>query len=163
MAAPRSSGILTHSVLDRVAGTGDGPTLTTRLSIRVEDLRQAVRRDLEWLLNTRRVLGPEYDELEEVRASHLAFGLPDLSPYSRASGFDSREICALIEKAIATFEPRLVKGTVKVEFVQSDRVDDFSMHFRIQGMLHVEPITEPVAFDTSLDPHNGTLRVEDAE
>lgn len=163
MAAPRSSGVLTHSVLDRVAGSGEGPARSSRLAIRVEDLRHAVRRDLEWLLNTRRVLGPEYDGLEEVRASHLAFGLPDLSPYSRSSGAGSREICSLIEKAIDVFEPRLMKGTVKVEFVESDRVDDFSMHFRIQGMLHVEPITEPVAFDTSLDPNNGTLRVEDAE
>jgi type VI secretion system protein ImpF len=159
----RSSGILTHSVLDRVAGTGEGPTRSTRLAIGVDDLRRAVRRDLEWLLNTRRVLGDEYEGLEEVSTSHLAFGLPDLSLFSRTSKLDSRAVCGLIEAAIAAFEPRMEKGSVKVDFVESSSVDDFSMHFRIRGVLHVEPITEPVVFDTALDPHNGTLRVEDVE
>ena len=163
MAGRRSTGVLTHSVLDRVAGTGEGNERPSSLAIRVDDLRQAVRRDLEWLLNSRRVLGEDYDGLTEVQTSHLAFGLPDLSPYSRSSAFDSRELCVLIERAISTFEPRLVKGTVKVEFVKSDRVDDFAMRFRIRGLLHVEPITEPVTFDTALDPNNGSMKVEATE
>lgn len=162
MGPRRSSGILTHSVLDRVAGVGDGEAASNRLAIGVEELRDAVRRDLEWLLNTRRSLDEEIASLEEVQTSHLGFGLPDLSVYSRSSARDSRTLRNLIRDAVIRFEPRLEASSVRVDFVENDDIDDFAMRFRIRGMLQVDPISEPVTFDTAVDPSNGTMSIEEA-
>lgn len=154
--------ILLPSVLDRLsedpAGSG------SRLGIGVRELRAAVLRDLEWLLNTRKLLDKEReDELEEGRRSIIGYGLPDLTTYSRNSPTDIREICDYIKETIISFEPRLIPRTVTVEFRKSEEVDDFQLHFRVDGTLHVEPIVEPISFDTVLELGSGSIQIEGAE
>jgi predicted component of type VI protein secretion system len=36
------------------------------------------------------------------------------------------------------------------------------MHFRITAMIEVDPIREPVTFDTAMDPDSGAVRIEEA-
>ena len=60
---------------------------------------------------------------------------------------------------IRTFEPRLLPRSIQVEYVPVDDKDDFRMHFRIQALLHMDPIVEPVSFDTSLELECGAMRV----
>jgi type VI secretion system protein ImpF len=160
MAGPRRSEILRHSVIDRLAGgRGDSPR-GGDLRIGVEDLRQVVRRDLEWLLNTR-LVAQEVLRYPEAKKSILAYGLPDLSTFSVGGALSIREICELIANAVKTFEPRLQKRSIKVEFIPSKDISDFTMRFRISGVIQVEPIREPVTFDTSLDPSSGVVTVEE--
>ena len=162
MAGAKPQDVLRHSVLDRLAESGGSRGASRDLRIGVDDLRSAVRRDLEWLLNTRIFLPETLDAYPEARRSILGYGLPDLTTFSPSSESDSREVCTLIEEAVRTFEPRLIARTVRVEFVPSTRVDDFLMHFKIHGTLYVEPIREDVAFDTSMDMSCGALRVEES-
>ena len=61
-----------------------------------------------------------------------------------------------IEKTIARFEPRLKNLTVQLETpTQNDR----NFRFRITGVLVVEPIREPVSFDTYFDINRGEYRI----
>jgi type VI secretion system protein ImpF len=162
MAAGGSSHVLRHSVLDRVAGSpGRGSDREHRIG--VDDLRAAIRRDLEWLLNTRRIEEEKIESYEEVEQSILTYGLPDLNHYSRSSASDRAGLCRTIEAAIRRFEPRLDPRTVRVEFIPTQAVDDFSVHFRISGMIRVDPIREAISFDTSMDPNSGMMEVNEAD
>src|SRR5262245_41137665 len=145
MPGPRRADILRHSVLDRLIGDEEGPPRGGDLRIGVDDLRRVIRRDLEWLLNSRLLVGEDLQPHEEASKSILAFGLSDLSPFSLASLRDSQTICELITKAVRTFEPRLAKRSIKTEFLPSTEVTDFQMHFRISALIHVDPISEPVS------------------
>ena len=44
-----------------------------------------MRRDLEWLLNSRRIFDFPEDELKEVNRSAYMYGLPDLSMLTMAT------------------------------------------------------------------------------
>jgi len=134
--------------------------------IGVREMKQSVAEDLERLLNTRVWLPADIEDLEgleETQASLIAYGIPDLSVYSWASPTDSREIMQLVEKAIRTFEPRLVARTVRCEIIPSEDVSDFSLKLRIDGLLQVDPISEHVTFDSAADFDGGGLRIESFE
>ncbi len=163
MAALRRTDILRHSVLDRLLGDDEGPPTGGDLRIGVDDLRRVIRRDLEWLLNSRLVVADDLSAYEETSKSILAFGLSDLSPFTLASARDSETICDLITKAVRAFEPRLAKRSIKTEFLPKDDATDQQMHFRISAMIHVDPISEPVSFDTALDRSSGSVVVREGE
>lgn len=161
---PRS--VLRPSLLRRLIG-GEGakvrPIEDLRLSLR--ELRQEVMDDLEELLNTRATDTSAFAELEEARESVLAYGLPDLSRYSPSSEDDLKDLMGLIAETIRRFEPRL--ESVKVERVRradqvgNDQEELNRRTFRIDAVLHVEPIRESISFATRVDMDSGTVLVED--
>jgi len=160
MPKPGRIQILRPSVLDRLLdrearGTG-------RPEIGLRELKAAVARDLEWLLNTKCVLceDPRLKELPEARHSILGYGIPDFSSASWRSYSDAQRICAQLGAAVRTFEPRLLPSTVRVSVLPNQSVDDFRMRFRIEATLHVEPISEPVYFDSSVEMDTGAIQVE---
>ena len=51
----------------------------------VRQYKASLRRDLEWLLNTRRIPEPAPDEFEQVQRSLYHYGLPDITSMSRDS------------------------------------------------------------------------------
>ena len=161
--ATRARGeILRPSILDRLAeppGRGEGHFA----GIGVRELKRSVARDLEWLLNTRVWVGWDLEGMDETSASIITYGIPELSTYSWARPEDGRSIGRLIEKAIRTFEPRLIPRSIKCDVVPSEDVSDFSMRVRIEAILHVEPISEPIAFDAGFGIGGGGLRVESFE
>jgi len=162
MARDSNRDILRPSVLDRlIEGPGQSRSFE---GMSVADLRKAVASDLERLLNTR-VWWPwgNLEELVEARESILTYGMPELSSYSWTSAKDARTIGALVERAVRRFEPRLVPNSIKCEVKASESVDDFSLRIRIEAILHVEPITEPVTFDASVDFDGGGLHIESFE
>jgi len=118
-----------------------------------------VERDLEWLLNTIIWLPYELGSLPETRSSILTYGIPDFSGRSWRSDSDSRAIRSSIEYAIRTFEPRLLAGSVHVEILPLERVDEMRLQFRIDAILDVEPFKEPVSFDSTVDLDSGAIRI----
>ena len=132
----------------------------------VRELKAEVAADLERLLNTRMWL-PHEDEalsgLDEARDSILTYGIPELSTYSWANEEDAKKIAGMVTDVIRTFEPRLVGRTVRCEIIPVDDVDDFSLKFRIEGLLQVDPISEHVTFDSAADIDGGGIRIESFE
>jgi type VI secretion system protein ImpF len=119
-------------------------------------LKQSVRRDMEWLLNTRATTGIPPD-LKEVQSSLMVYGLPDISTYSGRSIADRQRLRRAVEQAIEAFEPRLEGVVVTVD---PEPGPSLALKFRIEGRLRVDPAPEPVSFDTLLQIGSGEFRVK---
>ena len=147
------------AVLDRLIDT-DPATTAERAMSRAESvqrLKDAVRRDLEWLLNTRRIAEPAPPELEQVTASLYHYGLPDISSMSRDSSETRGRLAHLVEEAIATFEPRL--SGVKVALVTNETNRFGELRFVIEGLLRMDPSPERISFDTLLQTSSGQVKL----
>jgi type VI secretion system protein ImpF len=149
---------ITPSVLDRLIDyepeISHEPAASRARSLR--QLKQAVRRDLEYLLNTRQLATGVPAGLKELNKSLLAYGLPDLSAINVNSPEEQTRLRRLLEKAIATFEPRLKGVKVALELLNDG---ERALRFRVDARLQVEPTPEPVTFDTVLQLHSGEYRV----
>jgi type VI secretion system protein ImpF len=159
MARGNEPSLLRPSLLDRLIEPGGG---RGHPAIGLREVRAAVARDLEWLLNTKCVVAddPALAQIPEAQKSLLTYGIPDFSGVSWRSGGQAKRICRDIETAVKTFEPRLVAHTVRVSVVEIAEGTDFSMRFRIEGTLHVEPISEPVSFESEVATDSGAFRID---
>jgi type VI secretion system protein ImpF len=114
----------------------------------LSQLKKAVARDLEALLNTRRESLEEVpSEFTEVSRSLITYGLPDFSSFSMLNINDRNRIRRALEQAVATFEPRFERVRVALD---PPREQDHTLRFRIEALLRVEPASEPVTFDAVL-------------
>lgn len=147
----------TPSILDRLIDLEPRQS-TEALKSRSSSLRElklAVRRDLEWLLNTR--CTTEVDEnLEETRNSVAFYGLPDFTGMSAKNPAEQKRLSKVMESALQTFEPRFLD--LKVTLEPPSNLDR-QLRFRIEARLDVEPTPEPIAFDTVLQLGSGDFVV----
>lgn len=145
---------VTTSVLDRLLDYE--PQISTEApksrSTSLRDLRASVRRDLEWLLNTRSTYSFDDDGPEEAKRSVAYYGLPDFTGISVQNQAEQRRLTKAIETAIRFFEPRFLDLRVIME--PFDTVDR-QLKFRIEARLDVDPVPEPIAFDTILQVGSG--------
>jgi type VI secretion system protein ImpF len=123
----------------------------------LRQLKQSVRRDLEWLLNTRQIATGVPPELKEANDSVVSFGLPDFTAMSIDNADDQKLIKREIEDAIRRFEQRLEGVIVSIEPVTpTERV----LRFRIDARLKIDPAPEPITFDTVLQLGTGEYEVQ---
>jgi type VI secretion system protein ImpF len=128
----------------------DQPVGAARRRLSLEQLKDAVARDLEALLNTRVLLDEDCDKSFPLAMRSVAgFGLADFAGLSLANVYDRQRICAAIEGSVAAHEPRLRDVTVTLEL---HRNSINALFFSINAVLFVRPIEEPVAFDALLQP-----------
>jgi type VI secretion system protein ImpF len=132
------------------------PMLTRSQS--VDRLKTALQRDLEWLLNARRVITPVPDEYQHLARSVFTFGLPDITSMSKDSRESFERLARLIQSAIDVFEPRLTDVTVQLREGESKLLRD--VHFVIDGILKLDPMPERVMFDTRQD-ERGAMKVQE--
>jgi type VI secretion system protein ImpF len=142
---------ITQCLIDRL--TSADPKLTPE-----RQLKASLRRDLEWLLNTRRIVVPPPEGMVELMRSLYNYGLPDFSTYSLNSPKDRNKLVRALETAIAVFEPRLVD--VKVTPVEMAGATTRVMRFQIEGLLLIDPAPEQVSFDTVLQLTSGEYQVK---
>lgn len=124
----------------------------------LRDLKQSVRRDMEWLLNTRRYIEEIPSTLEETTRSLANYGLPDFTGISTKNLAEQKRLVKEIETSIKTFEPRLIDVKVSVEPVGGT---ERTLNFKIEARLQVEPAPEPVVFDTILQLGSGEYMVKE--
>jgi len=159
MARAQGDVIVTLSVLDRLidreAETQVEAPLSRAQSVRL--LKAAVRRDLEWLLNTRRIFLQPDETLKEVNRSLYIYGLPDFSTYSMAAPGDQARLVRHLLSTIKLFEPRL--GSVSIVPVKSEEIGLKQLRFRIDGVLLMDPAPEPISFDTVIELKSGACRL----
>lgn len=145
------------SLFDRLIPRDDGRSQLSAAG-RLSFLQETVRRDLEFLLNTRRCcLTPTLASSETLRRSLLFYGIPDPSGRFLNSDDQKSEFKAAVGEAIKLFEPRL-----KVKSIELDsRREDRSIHFRIKATLHVE-LSSPVqmTFESHYDPSESRFKLE---
>jgi type VI secretion system protein ImpF len=159
MAPPEGERTAQWSVLDRLIDTEpDTPTDAPRTWAQsVRELRRAVRRDLEWLLNTRRIIEPAPDELGEVTRSLYHYGLPDITSLGAESMDSQHWLRRQVEETIALFEPRL--ANVRATIAPRGEGNQREVRFVIEALLRVEPDPEQVVFDTVLEVSSATFAI----
>lgn len=150
-----------QSVLDRLIDTEPGlaadPPPTLAASVR--QLKVNLRRDLEWLLNTRRPPLAIPEDFEETRHSLLTYGLPDITSMSRDSMATRNALLREVEEAIAHFEPRL--ADVRVQLVETEGPNAVrELRFVVEALLKMDPNPEQVVFDTVLELASGDYSVK---
>ena len=159
MPSNEKEGPVTLSVLDRLIDQDPDrrlePPMTRAQSLR--ELRAALRRDLEWLFNTRCTIEEPPESLPEVERSVYNYGVHDTSSLYLRSPKDQESLAKSIKTAITFFEPRLMGVKVSIE-PSTDEVR--GIHFNIEGLLRMDPAPEPVFFDTLLEPSSGEYRVK---
>ena len=96
-----------------------------------------MRRDLEWLLNTRRTPEAADEEFPEVAKSVYNYGLPDLNALNWESSRDRNAPGAHGEEALHIFEPRL-RG-IQVVPLEPVAGSPHVMRFQIEGLLEMDP------------------------
>ena len=125
----------------------------------MRDMKNSVRRDLEFLLNTRRrIIQPE-DELTELALSVVNYGISDFTGSVLGSSDAREEFIRNLEMIIRKYEPRFV--SVKLDLLENSEKMDRTLRFRVEALLHAEPAPEPVIFDTQMEPSTGVFEVKD--
>ncbi|MFV0389451.1 MAG: type VI secretion system baseplate subunit TssE [Pyrinomonadaceae bacterium] len=151
---------ITPSIVDRLIDLE--PEYTSEISKSssqdLKELKQSVRRDIEWLLNSRHPFKDLPEGLVELRSSLALYGIPDFTGKSSKDPNNRNRLLQDIEDAVRIFEPRLVD--VKVIFEETDMVKR-GVSFKIEALLRVEPTPEPVVFDTVLTVGTSQFEVED--
>lgn len=147
-----------------------------RRSLTRRTFREAVLRDLRWLLNSTRPTetlprdavwagrppGIDWAGRPEAKRSVLNYGLPVLSGET-ASTLDTLALASSVRRAILDFEPRIAPRSLKVEV----QVSNLQMNHHnvigmvISGTVWAQPQPLELSLRTELDLETGQVEIED--
>jgi type VI secretion system protein ImpF len=156
---------LQPALLDRLTDDEPDKTVEPRDSrvITKAKLRQAVLRDLAWLLNTTRLAKEaEWEAFPYARRSVLNFGLPALAGET-ASTLDVLDLESALREAIADFEPRINAASLHVEAHLGDSpLDQHNViSVSIRGDLWAQPVPLELLLRTELDLETGEVSIRE--
>lgn len=137
---------LLDRLIDNEPGNSREPVQYRKTTFK--QVRGAVGRDLENLLNTKNYVSSLCSEYRELNSSILVYGMPDFTSANPKSPSVRHKLRRELEKAIAQFEPRLRNVTVRVE---DQGTNERNLRFKINALLFLDPVVEPVTFDTIFD------------
>lgn len=163
MPAPTPQENLQPSLLDRLTDDEPGKRLESRHErvLSPAQLRESVRRDLVWLLNTTNLasMQPDIERYAHVARSTLNYGLPDLAGKT-ASSVEPQVLARMLREAIVTFEPRLIRESVRVTpNAKSDEMSLNAITFEIEATLWAQPLPLRLFFRTAVDLDSGKVDV----
>ncbi|MDX2022637.1 MAG: type VI secretion system baseplate subunit TssE [Deltaproteobacteria bacterium] len=155
---------LQPSLLDRL--TDDEPERgmesRERRVLSPSQLRDCVRRDLAWLLNTTNLESTlPLHEVPEVAKSVLNYGVIDLAG-KPISSINAGQLEKLIREAIWTFEPRLIKDSVVVK-IDERKNGHNELSFVIEAQLWAQPLPLQLFLRTEIDLESGEVKVGDKD
>lgn len=155
---------LQPALLDRLTDDAPGQTLEPRAQrvITRRQLRQAVLRDLAWLLNSTR-LDADMDAtaFPLARRSVVNYGLPALSGET-ATAVEISDLERGIRQAILDYEPRILPSTLRVRALEIGAFDNHNViGVEISGQLWAQPIPIDLLVRTEIDLETGTVEIAD--
>jgi len=159
MVNPSASDPLVASILDRLIDNTPEQTQEVPRAQVIVELRDAIRRDLEFLLNTRWYCLAN-DKLELAQDPVLVdYGIPDFSSLNLNDEDNRTRLTHLLEKIIAQNESRFKSVTIKL--IKNSSAIERTLHFRIDAFLDVEPAEIPVSFDSTVNPATRSFVLKD--
>ena len=141
---------LTDDEPDKAAESREKRVFSTR------QMRQAVLRDLDWLLNSPQRMEPD-DQADHPEAftSVINFGVPDLCGVT-SGGLDIVSLEKAVTRAIRAFEPRIRPGALRVTAsVDEAEMSGNAIVFEVRGELWAQPVPEPMFLKTEVDLETG--------
>jgi len=152
---PRHEPCLLPSVFNRLADLSAGGSDSDRW-YDVATLTQAVRRDLEDLLNTQQSVPGLRREHPGLADSIIGYGVPDPAGYALETPSGRRQFAAALTHVLRTFEPRF--SDVRVEVGRGAEEKLRELHFRIIARLAVETAPQ-IVFESRLHVPSGQFHV----
>lgn len=155
---------LQPSLLDRL--TDDEPDRHVesreRRVLTPMQLRDCVRRDLAWLLNTNHLESTtDLSDVPHVAASVLNFGVVDLAG-KPLSSINAAQLEKAIRDCIWTYEPRLIRESVQVK-VDDRKTGHNALALIIEAQLWAQPLPLQLFLRTEVDLESGEVRVADKD
>jgi type VI secretion system protein ImpF len=151
---PRAAddGPVVMSVFDRLLDDDPGSTQEARKQrgTALGELRDALRRDLEALLNARPCSTTWPPSFAELDSSILNYGVTTITSADLSTDDNRERFRAAVERTIQRFEPRFLRVSVSL-IDDAERVDR-TLRFRIEALVQAKPAPEPIVFDSVLDP-----------
>jgi len=153
---------LQPSLLDRLTDDEPDKPVESRNKrvLSTARLRESIRRDLAWLLNTTNLASVrDLSAFPDVAESTLNYGVPDLAGRTKST-VKPEEIERVIRQAIWKYEPRLLRKSVQVKLVGEPKDIKFNnMCFIIEAELWAQPVPLRLFLRTELDIECGDARV----
>jgi type VI secretion system protein ImpF len=145
---------LQPSLLDRL--TDQNPEVKRenldQQTLSMQALRQAVLRDLAWLLNSTNLATTEdLDPYPLAKVSALNYGIPGFT--GMIAGHRSlRSLESAIEDAIRLYEPRIKPDTLRVTAREQTEDNPLpALTFLIEGELWAQPVPQQLFLETSIE------------
>ena len=170
MSQPAIRERLQPSLLDRL--TDNAPDskreAVDQQSLTMQQLRQAVLRDLAWLLNTTNLRTSEDLPAAPLAVrSTLNFGIPGfiglMQAPSQGGGGRGGGLEAMLTEAIRAFEPRIRPETVRVRARRQSEENALpALVFDIEGELWAQPVPQQLFLETSIELETRLAVVTDA-
>ncbi|WP_208354166.1 type VI secretion system baseplate subunit TssE [Pseudaestuariivita rosea] len=143
---------LATSLLDRLID--DDPDLERdplmTVGQQINDIKSALRRDLEIVLNTRcrpESLPGGHSELGD---SLLSFGIEDMFSTRLVTDRQRQAMAQELQVRIARFEPRL--DDLSVTLIPNNDPTERVLRIRISATYQIQQGLPPIVFDTRFDP-----------
>jgi type VI secretion system protein ImpF len=143
---------VTQSLIDRLTDFEEMPKSRAQS---IQMFRNGIKRDVEWLLNSRKAFVPEIEDYPLAANSVFTFGLPDVNELP--GGNAPSNVLAAISQTILLHEPRIREPRVSLS-----RTDTLarSLRFHVEGKLVLENSEEDISFDTLFEITSGEYQVK---
>ncbi|MGM5058681.1 type VI secretion system baseplate subunit TssE [Rhizobium sp. 814_E9_N1_1] len=154
--------VLARSILDRLIDEAPDRGADPPMSFvdQVRDVREAIRRDLEALLNTRRCPTTPPAALSELRDALASYGVDGIVSANLMTDQAKLKLAQAIERRIALFETRL--SDVRVTILKSRTMTERALRMRIQATFRLHEGMPPISFESTIDPSTQRFLVEAA-
>lgn len=154
--------VLARSILDRLIDEAPDRTVDPPISFvdQVRDVREAIRRDLEELLNTRRCPATPPAALSELKDALVSYGVDGIVSANLMTDQAKLKLAQAIERRIALFETRL--SDVRVTILKSRTMTERALRMRIQATFSLHEGMPPISFESTIDPSTQRFLVEAA-
>lgn len=153
---------LQPSLLDRLTDEAPSEKTESRAhrAIDIARLREIIKRDLSWLLNTNN-LGKTLDanRYPHVARSVLNYGVGEV-----AGEYSTSQRAEMIRKsilnAIATHEPRIIRGSAAVELRTEQNKGETQIAFDIHADMWAQPMPLELYLRSKVDVASGEVTLE---
>ncbi|OWV72433.1 type VI secretion system baseplate subunit TssE [Rhizobium sp. J15] len=154
--------VLARSILDRLIDEAPDRAADPPVNFvdQVREMREAIRRDLEALLNTRRCPTTPPAVLAELKDALVSYGVDGVVSANLMTDEAKLRLAAAIERRIALFETRL--SDVRVTILKSRTMTERALRLRIQATFRLHEGMPPISFESTIDPSTQRFLVEAA-
>ncbi|RJG41560.1 type VI secretion system baseplate subunit TssE [Mesorhizobium sp. DCY119] len=154
--------VLSRSILDRLLDPTPDLLQDAPSSVvdQVRETREAIRRDLEALLNTRRCPTAPPTALGELRDALVSYGVEGIVSANLVTDESKLRLARAIERRIALFETRL--SDVRVTILNNRAAGERALRMRIQATFRLHDGMPPISFESTIDPSTQRFQVEAA-
>ncbi|RFB83156.1 type VI secretion protein [Rhizobium leguminosarum bv. trifolii] len=154
--------VLSRSILDRLIDEAPDRAADPPMSFvdQVREVREAIRRDLEALLNTRRCPTTPPTALSELRDALVSYGVDGIVSANLMTDQAKLRLAEAIERRVALFETRL--ADIRVTILKSRTMTERALRMRIQATFRLHEGMPPISFESTIDPSTQRVLVEAA-